>query len=86
MRTEHEFPQSVRVADGAVERWVIDHPLPKRRCDLVVLNRPKHPVNPAAQALIPPLRWMNWARGSESGLYADGSQSFFRDCAFRIYD
>jgi hypothetical protein len=54
MRTEHEFPRSVRVADGTVETWIIDHPLPKRRCDLVVLNRPKHPGNRAAQALMPP--------------------------------
>jgi hypothetical protein len=56
MRTEHEFPQSVRVADGTVERWIIDHPLPKRRCDLVVLNRPNHRENRVAQALMPPLR------------------------------
>jgi hypothetical protein len=56
MRTEHEFPQSVRVADGTVERWIIDHPLPKRRCDLVALNRPNHRENRVAQALMPPLR------------------------------
>jgi hypothetical protein len=32
--------------------------------------RPRHRENRAAQALMPPLRRMNWSRGSESGLHA----------------
>src|SRR5580700_11186941 len=33
-------------------------------------SRPSRRENRAAHALMPPLRWMNWARRSESGLYA----------------
>jgi len=38
--------------------------------DLVAAPRPSHRVKRAAQALIPPFRWMNWSKGSPSGMYA----------------
>ena len=37
---------------------------------LLIIHRPMHRENRAAQALMPPFRRMNWSKGSESGLYA----------------